>query len=214
VKRKAGLIAAVAALGVGIYFGSRLWAQQPAAAQAPAQTRVAVVNIIQVIKNFHKFKVFNEEMAKLAKPYEDEDKKLLDNIKQWKDAMEKPGFPADKRAEGEQAVKTFQRQREDNAAKAKQVLSKRNDEQMVQLYHEVEDAVKRFALSNGFHVVMAYDEKPGTETYHPQNIQRKLQGAAGTGCAFLIHSAPGLDITQGVVASLNGAVAAAPAGKQ
>ncbi len=213
-KRKVGLVAAVAALGVGIYFGTRLWAQQPAAAQAPAQTRVAVVNVIQVIKSFHKFKTFNDEMAKLAKPFEDKDKDYRKNIQQWQDALKNdPKYQAPaEREKADQAVKQFQRAIEDNTLEAKKVLAKKNDEQMVQLYHEVEDAVKRYAASNGYHIVLAHDEKSATEAYQPANIQRKLQGAAGTGGTFLMYSAPGLDITSGVVAALNsGAQATAPA---
>ena len=128
------LVLALASLGPMATRGSR-----PAAAQAPTHTRIALVNIIQVIKNFHKFKAFNEDMAKLAKPYEDKDKELVNHIQQWKDHIAKATLTAEKRAEAEQALKTLQRQREDNAEKAKKDLSKRNDEAMVQLYREVEE---------------------------------------------------------------------------
>ncbi|MCI0461173.1 MAG: OmpH family outer membrane protein [Gemmataceae bacterium] len=213
-KRKVGLVAAVAALGVGIYFGSRLWAQQqPAAAQPPAQTRVAVVNIIQVIKKFHKFTTFNAEMGRLAKPFEDKDKEYRKAVQQCQDAIKDPKTAPAERDKAEQTMKAYQRGIEDNAQEAKKVLAKKNDEQMVQLYREVEDAVTRYATSNGFHIVLAHDEKvPATEAIQPANIQRKLQGTAGTGGTFLMYAAPGLDITQGVTTALNsGAQAPAPA---
>ncbi len=214
-KRKFGAIAGMAALGVAVYLGSRLGAQVPAGpVQAPAQTRVGVVNMVQVIKNYHKFKTFDDELRLLAKPFEERDKELRKNLQQWTEAVARPDFNQKEQAEGE--IKKRKREIEDNALEAKKLLAKRNDEQIVQLYHEVEDAVKKYAVSNGYHIVLQYDERTNpSEIYSPINIQRKLQGSASTGCAVPVYIAPGLDLTQAVVSNLNAGAptaAAAPAG--
>src|SRR5207302_4160483 len=76
VKRKVAALAGVATLGVGAYLGSHLWAQQtyqqPAQQQAPLQTRIALVNLDQVIKGYDKYKTFEESIKAAAKGYQDQ----------------------------------------------------------------------------------------------------------------------------------------------
>jgi Skp family chaperone for outer membrane proteins len=207
VKRTAGLVAGLATLGVAFYLGSRLWAQAPAApqaAQAPPQTRVALINTLQVIKNYHKFKTFDDEMRRLAKPFEDNDKRLRDNLIEWQKAINNPQISTTDRDKAEKEIKDRKRQIEDNALEAKKVLGTRYDDQFKQLYIEVEDAVKRYAAQNGFHIVLQCDERILPHELHSAaNIQRKLQGSASTGACVPIYVAPGLDITQQVVGVLN-----------
>jgi Skp family chaperone for outer membrane proteins len=206
VNRKVALAAAVAALGLAVYLGSRLWAQPPAGAvQAPAQTKVALVNLVQVIKNYHKYKTFEDEQKNLAKPFEERNKALQENLKQWQKVLENPGSTPQDKEKAEKEIKERKRQIEDNVAEFKRALGKRSDDQLVQLYREVEDATQRYAGNNGFSVVLQYNEPPvAAERYSAMNIQRKLQAAAATGCCIPVFIAPGLDITDGVVANLNG----------
>ena len=212
-KRKMGLFAGILALGLAVYLGSRLWAQAPAApVQAPAQTRVALVNVVQVITNYHKFKTFQDELGRLAKPYKDREAELTKNLTAWENQLKKGDVTPQQKEEAEKQVKERKRQIEDNAIEAKKILAKRNDEQFVQLYHEVEDAVKRYAVSNGFHLVLQFNEPPSaTDLYNVKNIYRKLEGATATGCCSPVYMAPGLDITAGVLGNLNAGAPAAAA---
>jgi Skp family chaperone for outer membrane proteins len=211
VKRNVSLVAGAAALGLAVYFSSRLWAQGPApAVQPPAQTRVALVNTVQVIKSYHKYKTFEDEQRRLAKPFEEKNKAYQDNLKEWQKVLENPQATPQQKEEAEKQIKERKRQIEDNAGEFKRILAKKSDEQLVQLYREVEDAVKRYAGSNGFHIVLQFDERTNpAEIYTPMNIQRKIQGSAATGATVPVFIAPGLDITPGVVTLLNGAPAAA-----
>jgi Skp family chaperone for outer membrane proteins len=213
VKRTRGIVAAMATLGVAVYLGSRLWAQAPAAApQAPPQTRIALVNTLQVIKGYHKFKTFDDEMHKLAAPFEKRDKELRDNLLEWQKALANPALPADNREKAEKEIKERKRQIEDNSLEAKKVLASRYDDQFKQLYVEVEEAVKRYAMSNGFQLVLQFDERTAAhELNSPANIQRKLQGSATTGACVPLYIAPGLDITPAVISTLNAGVQAGPA---
>jgi Skp family chaperone for outer membrane proteins len=209
-------LAGAAALGLAVYLGSRLWAQAPAAqAQAPAQTRIAMVNMVQVITNYHKFKTFQDELGRLAKPYKEREAELTKNLDAWQARLKQEGITPQQRDEAEKQIKERKRQIEDNALDAKKVLAKRNDEQFVQLYREVEDAVKGYAGPNNFAIVLQFNEPPNaSDLYNIKNIYRKLEGATATGCCSPVYIAPGLDITEGVLRNLNaGAPAAsAPAG--
>jgi len=95
VKRTITILAGVATLGVGIYLGSYLWAQQtgqqPARPTAPPlQTRVAVINVAQVIKNYNKFKMYQEELKKQIKPLNDQVDKLKADVANRQTVMKKP----------------------------------------------------------------------------------------------------------------------------
>src|SRR5437763_667543 len=81
VKRTLMVAAGVAVLCVGIYTVSRMSAQGTAGqppAQPPAspepRTRVALLNLSSVIKNYGKFKAFQDEMKKSLEVYQNRDK--------------------------------------------------------------------------------------------------------------------------------------------
>jgi Skp family chaperone for outer membrane proteins len=209
-----GLCAGALALGLAVYLGSRLWAQAPAApVQAPAQTRVALVNIVQVITNYHKFKTFQDELGRLAKPYKDREAELTKNLEAWQAVLKNPASTQKQKEDAEKQITERKRQIEDNAMEAKKLLAKRNDEQFVQLYREVEDAVKRYAAPNGFHLVLQFNEPPNaSDLYNVKNIYRKLEGATATGCCSPVYVAPGLDITAGVLSLLNAGAPATASG--
>src|SRR5262249_33644584 len=116
VKRNVSLLAGAAALGLAVYLGSQLWAQAPAApVQAPAQTRVALVNVVQVITNYHKFKTFQDELGRLAKPFKDREAELTKNMKAWQAVLENPASKQEQKEEAEKQIKERKRQIEDNA---------------------------------------------------------------------------------------------------
>lgn len=205
-KRTVAIVAGLAAAGVGaLYLGSTLSAQgpAPAQAQAPAQTRIGVVNTIQILKSYHKFITFQTELKGIAAPFEAEDKKLKENLKKWEDYAQQPGLPPGKKEEAEDAIQKHKREIQDNALRGRKALAKRSDEQLVQLYREIEDAVSRVAASSGFHLVLQYDDAPPPDKHSGGNIQRKMNGIASTGCTGLMYSAPGLDLTGAVIQNLN-----------
>ena len=83
------------------------------------------------------------------------------------------------------------------------LVRKKNEEQVVQLYKEVNEAVQAYALTNGFHAVMSYGESTKLPPLGFENISRKVQGMEQTGCTSFMYIAPGLDISQGVTNDLN-----------
>jgi Skp family chaperone for outer membrane proteins len=200
-----GTLAGLAALGVAGYLGSRLCAQQPAAtppAAAPAQIRIALINFPQVIQSYQKFKLYQDELKKVVDGYQAQDDKLRAEMLRGKEALENTKNPltAQQREQWEAALTNLKRQREDLSAKAKKDVGTQSSAQFVQLYKEVEDAVSRYAQSQGFHVVLQYSEAfTAADRYTPGNIQRKLEG----GACMPIYAAGGIDISTGVANLLN-----------
>src|SRR5215475_5226736 len=71
VKRTIGILAGLATLGIGAYLGSQVFAQQtggnrPAVSSEPLRTRIAVVNIVQVLKKYSKYLNAQEEFKTQA----------------------------------------------------------------------------------------------------------------------------------------------------
>jgi len=199
VKRMLVILVGAATLGVGVYVGSRLWAQTPTAGP-PAQTRVALVNLVHVMANYNKAKLFQDEakrsFAKFQADTEDLRKKMVDAQKE----LEKPDL---KNREGwDKYVVDLKRAAEDATLKFKKEFGTRSEEQAVQLYKEVEDAVQRYAVANNFHIVLQYNESINpADLKSNMHILRKLERSGGA--LIPMYTANGLDISASVVENLN-----------
>jgi Skp family chaperone for outer membrane proteins len=193
VKRKFGFITGIAALALAAYVGSRLSAQGAGAAPA-LQTKVAVVNLPMVIKNYEKYKHYEDQLRDFAKGFQTEDEKLKGNLLRIQNNTTMSA--EDKEQEG----KKYTREREDLAMKFKKELAKKQEEQLVTLYQEVEDMVKRVAMANNFEMVLQYSDSPDPKDRNaPINILRKVQG----GVCGPMYAAAGLDISKLVYDNLN-----------
>jgi Skp family chaperone for outer membrane proteins len=201
-------VAALAAVGVGVYLASQVWAQQgqPAGpAATPLRTRVALINMVEVLKKYEKFKtaekVLREEVAQADKELEG----YKARIAQLRTDFQKEADPA-KRDQIEKDVKRLQLQAQDFQEEAQKRIGKKQGELAVQIYHEVEDAVKDFARYNDIELVLHYNDVGRTEPgdvagfYSPGNVQRKMMMI---GPVMPMYYDPRMDITAAVTQMLN-----------
>jgi Skp family chaperone for outer membrane proteins len=223
VKRAFGILAGIATLGAVAYLGTQVGAQQQYQQQqpqysqqyaqqhpnggatsmsqaAPLRTRVALVNLLQVIKLYTKCKACEDSIRAqfqlLDKKFE-EKRKVLQAMKT---ELENSQTPADRRDSVEKQAKAIQREMQDMDEEAKQQLNKLRGDLAVQLYREIEDAVQAYARAQDIEMVLHYnDAVVSTDLYNPMNIQRKMQAG---GCTPL-YVAPGMDITMNIVSMLN-----------
>ena len=219
-KRTFGILAGVATLGVAAYLGSHLSAQQyqqpqgstPPAAAAPLRTRIALVNLNQVIKNYEKYVNFQTELKAEVTNYDKEYDKMQNGLKEWQNRLQQLA-PTDaaNRDQAERAIREYQRRMQDMNDDTKKKIGAKADTQAIILYKEVETAVQRYARGNEIELVLHYNDAVGeTELNHPVNIQRKLQ----TGACMPMYAAPGMDITKAVIDMLNQSYKAAMAAPQ
>jgi Skp family chaperone for outer membrane proteins len=197
------------------YLGSQLLAQQTAS--PPAQTRVGFVNIVTVFQNYKKAMIYKEETEALIKPNREKAERLRMEMQKWQqDLQNDPKIysnPAE-RERYEHFILKNKRDIEDLARDVQRLVGKKNEDQIVQLYKEVNDAVKRCALAGGFHVVLAYGEnqKQGADPLNFANISRKVQGMEMGGAIVPMYMADGLDISMAVADSLNRSLPTQPQG--
>ena len=102
--------------------------------------------------------------------------------------------------EKEQQAKKYQRDLEDLGMQFKKEFAKKQEAQLVTLYQEVEDMVKRVAETYNFEMVLQYSDAPDPKDRNtPMNILRKVQG----GMCGPMYAASGLDISHMVYYNLN-----------
>jgi Skp family chaperone for outer membrane proteins len=199
-------VAGALALGVAVYAGSRLSAQNTGATRPAApQTRIALINLPYVIKNYEKYKSFIKEM-------QEEDKKYVEQIKTKKDIQEKKAKEAAatpdaaKKEALEQEGRNLQRDIEDLAAKARKEMNKRGSDMMVQVYKEIRDAAWRHAQSNNFDLVLHFEDGSTAEEMNSAAVIMRKMNAGG---CIPLHWNPALDISGHVLYALNAAYAGA-----
>jgi len=200
-------VAGVLVLGVAAHAGSQLWAQNANGAARPAgpTTRIGLINLPYVIKNYDKYKSFMEQMLKEEKGYATDIKTKKDQQEAKTKALQTTVDAAKKEAL-ETEVRNLQRDIEDLAAKARREMNKKGADMMVVVYKEIRDAAWRHAQSNNFDVVMHFaDGTTPEEMNSPQSIVPKMQAG---GCVPLYWN-PALDISGHVLFALNSSYRAA-----
>jgi Skp family chaperone for outer membrane proteins len=205
VKRKVIALAGLVTLAAAAYFGNRIAAQTPAPAPAtpprPLQTRIGLLNMVQVLKNYKKFQAMEETIKKRATDLEKTLEPYRTEMVRLREQLNNPKLTQDERDKIERRAQQVQldaRQKEDDAKKE---LIKMNGDAAVQIYKEVEDAVNVYAHQSNLELVMFYNDAITAEDfYHPANLQRKLTQPAAVMPMFVT---PGMDISNQIVTALN-----------
>jgi len=207
-KRIFSLLLGTFVLGCAIVATTRISAQtapQPAAPPAQPTTKIAVINLSYVVKNYQKYINFSNEMKATMQSYETRvkaKKLILETLA--KDAP-KPDLTPSAREKLEKDIKSAQRDLEDVGNEGKAVIGKKTDEQLVLLYREIQDMAQRYAMARGFEMVLHFNDALASspqEYYSAQNVARKMQ--AGALMPLYVH--PGMDISYQVVQTLNASV--------
>lgn len=187
----------LATAGIG-FLASKITAQNTAAARpADLRSKVALLNLSHVLKNYTKAIAIQNDLKDMFQPLQTRQKAKAAQMQQLaKEAQVKP----DQREILERQARALKRELEDLDNEAQTLLGKKQDETLVALYKDVQDASSRVAMSSGFDMVLHYnDATTSAEYWSPANIGRKLQAGA---CMPLFYS-PGTDISLDVINALN-----------
>lgn len=219
-KRTLAIIVGVAGITAAFCFGNHSAAQpgtatppatKPVAAPAPLRTPVRIINMSHVVKNYNRWKNFQQEYKSIyQRDYEAKVEKMKTDLQAWTKHIENPKTADKDKETATKEIKRLQRDMQELSEDAKQKLGKMEMDKIVQIYKEIEDEVQRFAVANAIELVMHYnDAVEESDLRSPQNIHRKL----GNGGCTPYFAAPGMDISNQILAQLNGKVpvAAAPA---
>ncbi len=154
-------------------------------ASAPKQTptprtRIALINLAQVFKGYHKVTAYANESKKLLEPYQEKAKELKEQIEAHAKALEDKTLPEETRKEHERKRKLRERKMEDLANEAKELYTKKNEAQMLIVYKEVMAEAHRYAKAHDIDLVMHYNDVPADnpEYWKAGNVARKIQAGA------------------------------------
>jgi Skp family chaperone for outer membrane proteins len=165
-------------------------------------TRIALVNLTYVFKNYKKHIAVTAELREHARQYEKRASELSAHLAILGRELEPPVPTPEKKERVEQEMRSLQRQLEDVKVEARAVLEKKQNKVLVEVFREIQQTTERYAKDHNIDLVLQYNEDveyDGPLSSAPANILRKVQS---NGCLPL-YAAPGLDITKEIVAILN-----------
>jgi RNA polymerase sigma factor (sigma-70 family) len=167
----------------------------PAEGARPPQTRVGLINMTRVLKASKRFQAIEAELRTRTQQTQKELETMKARLQKYTTDSTDPTADA-------RRARQLQARMEDKANDAKRVFAERSEKAFVQIYREVEDAANRVAKRDGLELVMFYtDAVTEADFYAPHNLQRKL---TQPGVLMPLIVAPGMDITDTIVAVLNG----------
>lgn len=196
------LVLGMLVLGTGICLTSLTHADPVANATSGATSRIALVNLAQVFKNYSKVASFSDENKQYLKPLQEKAKSIAAQIEVHEKELQKKELPEATRTQYEKNLVYYKRQMEDITNDAKMQFTKKNEEQMVVVYREISDYVERYAVSQGFDLVMHFNDVPREmqqDFFSPVNVSRKIQA----GACIPMYIKPGVDVTKNVTDLLN-----------
>src|SRR5262249_9695103 len=131
----------------------------------------------------------NAELVKLTKEYQD------------------ATTPAERKEKLESEIRQRDIQFKASQEDSRRQIAKLTGEHMVQIYKEIEEAVKAFAQANDIEFVLDDTDAAKEESenyYNMNNVTRKMQ----SGALMPMHWDPRMDISGAIVQMLNSRVAA------
>jgi Skp family chaperone for outer membrane proteins len=166
--------------------------------------RIAVINMVDVVSNYTKAKESKQTMTALLAPYQKMHSSLQAELARLQQVVKDSPQDTATRDVAEAKLKVIQRQIEDLGAEGRKIATQKSEQQVVEIYRDIEAAVQRYAESHQIDLVLTYSEPAKEERMKHANITRKMQ----TGATMPLYIRPRLDITQAVIQSLNDAYAA------
>jgi Skp family chaperone for outer membrane proteins len=192
----AGGVCLVVGLLIG---GGPLWSDSKPAAASP-RSRVAVVNLSHVLKNYEKYKTFQKELRESIRPFQERTEKNKKAMEALTEEQKLATGAPERLVRIEKKLKQLQRDNEDTNQEARAALEKKQNEELKILYQDVQEAVRRHARAQDLELVVHFNDPVNpAELHSPANIARKMQAA---GCTP-IFVADGVDITSEILADLN-----------
>jgi Skp family chaperone for outer membrane proteins len=197
--RSAALTAIALALAVG--------SARTATAQQIPTTKVGVVNVGLLFTGYEKAKVLKKELDDELRPLKEQAEKIKAAMIEHDKWLKNPANKINTQQTeiSQKALRDGTRALEDLDLKARTMVGKKQETQLVQLYREVQVAVQSYAQQNGYHIILGYGDPPQLDAFAFANVNRRMT-AMDMGTFVTMYVGPGLDISNEVLTRLNGGV--------
>ncbi len=159
-------------------------------------TRVAVINLPKVIKEYKKTAAQENELKDLAKKYESTLKSLSEKLQSIRDNLPQD---EEKKEAAQEQMRRLERELADCTAERNGALQRKGNEAVKTLYRDIEAASATVARAHHFDLVFFYSDAADPNARYSPEVLRLKVGSSG----LPIYTGPGLDFTEDVVKALN-----------
>jgi len=157
--------------------------------------------MVQVLKSYKKFTNIEAELRQRSQELDKKLEPFRVQLTQMQTEANKPETSQARREQLQREFRELELKAKTAEEDAKKELMSRSGAAYVTIYREVEDLVKRFAASNGYGLVLFYNDAiDEPDLHHPANVQRKLLQPAAV---MPLYVTPGMDITKTIADNLN-----------
>jgi Skp family chaperone for outer membrane proteins len=162
------------------------------------QSRVALVNLTLVLKNYNKVKDWRERLQNEAERFQQTAVKQRAQVESLTKEASAADTTTSRREQIEGKVKRLRREMEDRQEKANKELTAKQNQMSEAFYAEVRRAAEHCARARGIELVLHYSNF-GSEKPDSPNVTTRLRERA----CMPLYAAPGVDITQELIDVLN-----------
>ncbi len=196
-------------LGLGLLVGR---SSSQTRTKPEPRTRVALINLAQVFKGYAKVTHYTNANKVMLQPFQDKVKDLQQKIAGFNEELEKKDLPDEKKILIEKKRTARQRELEDLQVEAKQMFTRKNEEQMLVVYKEVAEVAQQYARAHGIDLVVHYNDVPtdSPDYFSAGNVSRKIQA----GAFIPLYIGEQMEITREIIATLNDAFRQEKVGKE
>jgi Skp family chaperone for outer membrane proteins len=165
--------------------------------------RVAVVNIAYVFNKYERAQAFKENLETTLDPYKAKAAMLNKRMQGWQAAIDSKDFRAASKEDYEEKIVLAKRDLEDMSRELNKLLGKKQEENLVILWKEVNAGIRAYAKTHKIDIVLSYGdplEKDLLDRF--PNVNRKMQ-AMDTGSSVPLFLSERADISVPVTQMLN-----------
>ena len=171
-------------------------AQEKTPDSAPLPSKIGLIDMAYVFKNYRKFKVLHDDLRVRVEKRSGQANLMAGHIKGFKSALEELDKGSPEYAEAEKQIVQKMREIEDFQKATKRDILKEESQIYRTVYLEVADAVKEHAESHKYTLILRFSRE-GIETVsEPQEVAQKIN-------KLVVYSRPRDDVTEAVLKGLN-----------
>ncbi|MFO0966020.1 MAG: OmpH family outer membrane protein [Gemmataceae bacterium] len=180
----------------------------PSAGQEAAPpTRIAAVNMGELLRNYAKAKAMKEAIEAEITPYKVLAEKLKTEMAKFQATVVDPLADMEAKNAASKNVLAHRRKMEDLDTEVRRALGAKQEQFIIDLYTDIQAAVRRHADANKIDLVVAHSEPAKDDIFKFANVTRKIT-ATDQGGTLLLFVRDRIDITDPVLKSLNDSYAA------
>jgi Skp family chaperone for outer membrane proteins len=174
-----------------LLLAGRSWSETKKEARRP-RSRIALLNLSHVIRNYDKFKNYQKAMKAAVAPFSAKEKAIRAELEK----LNKEEFEVARTARRG----ALQQELEDLKNKFQTTMARKQGKQLKTLYKDIQEAARRYAQAHDIELVLHYNDASDKKDYWSEaNVARKMQA----GACMPLYAADGLDISKEILTMLN-----------